>query len=120
VLQILGFKHVTFPPKRTNRVFWLTDRLGSRESDATALCSPGQAVRFDIGFIGRGNPEISRDKVSRFERQLEVGKPRYYCGTFVIVDRIGERSRLVEQAKLINGTVIQMSMRYSRLKPRTL
>lgn len=112
VLQVLGFEHVLYPPKKTTGVFWLSSRLETRESDATLLCKPGKAVRFDIGFIGRGNPEISKDKVSRFERQVEIDGQKYFCATFVIVDRIGERSKLVEQAKAINGTIIQMSMSY--------
>jgi hypothetical protein len=112
VLQVLGFEHVLYPPRKTTGVFWLSSRLEARESDATLLCKPGKAVRFDIGFIGRGNPEISKDKVSRFERQIEIGGQKHFCATFVIVDRIGERSKLVEQAKAIHGTIIQMSMSY--------
>ena len=111
-LNVLGFTYVSYPPQETRNVFWLSDRLGTRESDATALCGPGKAIRFDIGFIGRGNPEISKDKVSRYERQFEMGGRTYYCATFVVVDRIGERSRIVEQARAINGTIIQMSMSY--------
>ena len=110
VLQILGFKHESYPPKHQVKVFWLSSRLGKRESDATILIGPGKAIRMDIGFIGRGNPEISKDKVSRFERQMEVDGQEYYSATFVIVDRVGERSKLVEQAQSINGTIIQMSM----------
>ncbi|MBI3319966.1 MAG: CfrBI family restriction endonuclease [Candidatus Omnitrophica bacterium] len=111
-LNVLGFTYMSYPPRKTHNVFWLSGRLGTRESDATVLCGPGKAIRFDIGFIGRGNPEISKDKVSRFERQFELGDQTYYCATFVVVDRIGERSRIVEQARAINGTIIQMSMSY--------
>lgn len=112
VLEILGFKFVQQPPGETKKVFWLSSTFGARESDATALIGPGQAVRFDIGFIGRGNPEISKDKVSRFEREVEIDGTKYYSATFIIVDRIGERSKIVEQAKAINGTIIQMSMSF--------
>lgn len=112
VLEILGFTLEPYPPKETRMVFWLSSRLGTRESDATALIQPGQAVRFDIGFIGRGNPEISKDKVSRFEREVEIGGKKFYSATFIIVDRIGERSKIVEQAKAIYGTIVQMSMSF--------
>lgn len=112
VLQVLGFKLVSYPPRETKNVFWLSSQMETRESDATVLCGPGKAVRFDIGFIGRGNPEISKDKVSRFERQIEVANRKYYCATFVVVDRVGERSKIGEQAKAINGTIVQMSMSY--------
>src|SRR3989344_9380367 len=38
VLQVLGFEHVLYPPRKTTGVFWLSSRLEARESDATLLC----------------------------------------------------------------------------------
>lgn len=112
VLTVLGFD-LTDPdriPHRPRNLFWLSSQFGAREADATVILKPGVAIRFDLGFIGRGNPEISKDKVSRFERQLELNEKQYYSTTFVIVDRIGDRSKIVEQAKRIDGVVIQMSL----------
>lgn len=112
-LSILGFKKKD--PKRDdvcNKVFWLSSRGSKRESDATALYEPGKGVRFDIGFIGPGNTEISLDKVSRFEREMEYGRQKHFMATFIIVDRIGDRSRIVELAKKIDGTIVQMSMAF--------
>ncbi|MBI4448797.1 CfrBI family restriction endonuclease [Candidatus Woesearchaeota archaeon] len=113
LLHILGFK---FVDKDTNiglnKVFWLTSREEKRESDATVIYKPGKGIRFDIGFIGRGNTEISLDKVSRFERELEYGRSTHFMATFIIVDRVGPNSRLYEMARRINGTIIQMSMGY--------
>ncbi len=83
-----------------------------RESDATALYEPGKGVRFDIGFIGPGNTEISLDKVSRFEREMDFGRQKHFMATFIIVDRIGDRSRIAELARKIDGTIIQMSMAF--------
>lgn len=112
VLSILGFRLVAFNsiPKDPKMVFWLSSQFGARESDATLIVKPGTAVRFDLGFIGRGNPEISKDKVSRFERQLDIHDKAYYSTTFVIVDRIGDRSKIIDQAKNIGGVIIQMSL----------
>ncbi len=110
LLHILGFNLV--PPDRPRqfrREFWLSSRRQRRESDATLLYERGKGVRFDIGFIGRGNPEITLDKVSRFERQMEFGRSRWYMATIVIVDRIGADSRIVDLAREIDATVIQMS-----------
>jgi hypothetical protein len=112
VLSILGFR-LTAPddiPPKPRGLFWLSSQFGTREADATLILKPGIAVRFDLGFIGRGNPEISKDKVSRFERQLEINEEKYYSTTFVIVDRVGERSKIVEQAERIGGVIIQMSL----------
>jgi hypothetical protein len=113
LLHILGFKHV-MPEhlEQFRRVFWLSSRGERRESDATLLYEAGRGVRFDIGFIGRGNPEISLDKVSRFEREISLGRSTWYMATIIIVDRIGANSRIERLAREIDGTVIQMSMGY--------
>jgi hypothetical protein len=76
------------------------------------LYEPGKGVRFDIGFIGRGNPEISLDKVARFEREITLGRTRYYMATFIIVDRIGPNTRIDRLAQAVDGTVVQMSAAY--------
>ncbi|MFQ5791847.1 MAG: restriction endonuclease, partial [Acidobacteriota bacterium] len=99
-------------PKKLRRVFWLSARGQRRESDATLLYEPGKGVRIDIGFIGRGNPEISLDKVSRFEREISLHGSKWYMATLIIVDRIGARSRIPRLAKEVGGTIVQMSMAY--------
>ena len=111
LLSILGFSLID-PDKsdRTDRVFWLSQRGSKRESDATVLYRAGIGARFDIGFIGPGNTEISLDKVTRFEREMEHGRQKHFMSTIIIVDRIGEGSRIVEMAKAINGDIVQMSM----------
>jgi len=111
-LTLLGFRQVKIGEvEDINNVFWLSER-SKREADATAICGAGKGIRFDIGFIGRGNPEITLDKVSRYEREIEIGRQHYYMATFILVDRIGKESKIVERATDIGGTVIQMSMSY--------
>jgi len=113
LLSIFGFKLVSKNNVTTpSRVFWLSSIGEKRESDATLLYQAGQGIRFDIGFIGRGNPEISLDKVSRFEREIELGSTKWFMGTIILVDTIGKRSRIETLAEAINGTIIQMSMAY--------
>ncbi|MFQ5627190.1 MAG: CfrBI family restriction endonuclease [bacterium] len=113
LLHILGFKFVSSPEvENLKKIFWLSSRGERRESDATLIYGAGKGVRFDIGFIGRGNPEISLDKVSRFEREITLGRSRWYMATIILVDRIGERSRIETLAKSIGGNIIQMSMGY--------
>ncbi|GGD72576.1 hypothetical protein GCM10011514_40840 [Emticicia aquatilis] len=113
VLSILGFQRID--PKestKSDKVFWMSQRENKRESDATLLLKAGIGVRFDIGFIGPGNSEISLDKVSRFEREMEYGRQTHYMTTVIIVDRIGQNSRIKELASAINGEIVQMSMSY--------
>jgi hypothetical protein len=112
LLYILGFKQILPPPEEFEGVFWLSSRGERRESDATLLYKPGKGVRFDIGFIGRGNPEISLDKVTRFEREISLGHSTYYMATIILVDRIGANSRIETLAQEVGGTIIQMSASY--------
>lgn len=113
VLSILGFEFINPDSNnKTKMVFWLSQRQNKRESDATILVKPGVGARFDLGFIGPGNTEISLDKVSRFEKEMEHGRQLHYMSTIILVDRIGEGSRIMELAHNINGCVIQMSMTY--------
>lgn len=116
VLTLLGFKRVDRKNnKQTNGVFWLSDSSDNRESDATVIVSPGKIARFDIGFIGPGNPEISKDKLSRFgnliveESQAEYGSSSV---TFVIVDRLPQTGKTKAAAEKAGAEIIQMSMQY--------
>ena len=113
VLSILGFHHISKNNTSNNKmVFWLSERQDKRESDATALLKAGFGIRFDIGFIGRGNPEISLDKVSRFEREMERGGISHNTITIILVDTIGDNSRITDMAQNIGGHIIQMSGTY--------
>lgn len=117
LLEILGFKLVDRENiKNPKKVFWLSSRDEKRESDATLLFEAGKGVRFDIGFIGRGNPEISLDKVSRFEREITLGKTKWFMATIIVVDRIGQNSRIGALAKRIGGDIVQMSGAYWPLR----
>lgn len=113
LLTILGFELID-PRESTksNKVFWLSQRESKRESDATLLWEAGKGVRFDIGFIGPGNTEISLDKVSRFEREMDFGRKLHFMSTIILVDRIGEGSRITGLATRIDGSIVQMSMTF--------
>lgn len=113
LLSVLGFRQVSSDDIGDGKkVFWLSEREDKRESDGTILLEKGKGVRFDIGFIGRGNPEISLDKVSRFERELELNSTKYYMATIIIVDSIGAHSRIETLAERIDGHIVQMSGAY--------
>ena len=107
VLSVLGFE-LTSDSNLGEHSFMLSS-TSKRESDATAIWKIGEGVRFDIGFIGRGNPEITLDKVTRFERDFEISGVRTHLKTFIIVDVVGPRSGIIELAKRADGVIIQMS-----------
>lgn len=111
LLSILGFTYVS-TQSIGEGIFWLSSPGEKRESDATLLYKIGQGVRFDIGFIGRGNTEISLDKVSRFQRYEDIKGTSWYMATIIIVDRLGRDSRVERLAHEIQGNVVQMSATY--------
>ena len=80
----------------------------SENCDAT-LVHENQGIRIDIGFIGRGNTEISLDKVSRYAKFDEIAGQRHHMSTIVIVDTIGSRSKISALAEQIDGQILQMS-----------
>jgi hypothetical protein len=114
LLSMLGFSYVDKGDYtgNQNNVFWFKSSDTDRESDATIITEPGKGARFDIGFIGRGNTEISLDKVSRYRRKQNIAGEESYLPTFVIVDRIGSKSNIAELANQIDGEIVQMSMSY--------
>lgn len=113
ILTILGFKRVD--PRtniETSGVFWLSDSTANRESDATLLVSPGKVARFDIGFIGPGNSEISKDKLSRFDKEIITNAGKGSSVTFIVVDRLPATGKTKAAADKIGAEIIQMSMQY--------
>jgi hypothetical protein len=79
-----------------------------RETDATLVYN-GIAISIDIGFIGKGNPEISLDKVTRFNRYKQIAGMGHEMKTIIIVDTVAENSDLFNKAKRVDGIVLQMS-----------
>lgn len=112
-LTILGFKRVNYTNNtQTEGVFWLSDSSDLRESDATLLFKPGKLARFDIGFIGPGNSEISKDKLTRYAREIETGGAKHSSVTFIVVDRLPETSKTKQATDRIGAEIVQMSMQY--------
>lgn len=112
-LSVLGFERVNpSVNEKTEGVFWLSDSSDLRESDATLLFRPGKLARFDIGFIGVGNPEISKDKLSRYAREIEMAGGRSSSVTFIVVDRLPGTGKTQQAAEKVGAEIIQMSMKY--------
>lgn len=112
-LTILGFERVNpLTNTKTAGVFWLSDSRDLREADATLLVQPGRLARFDIGFIGAGNSEISKDKLSRYAREFELAGGRISSTTFIVVDRLPKSEKTQRAAAQIKAEIVQMSFRY--------
>jgi hypothetical protein len=113
VLTILGFEHVeNSRSSKLERVFWLSDSSDLRECDATIRLSPGKLARFDIGFIGRGNSEIMKDKLSRFTQEIEQNGTAHFSQTFIIVDKMPATSKTINAALRAGAEIVQMSMQF--------
>lgn len=115
VLTMLGFHLVSGSSERSVHdvgAFWLSDSDDTRECDATAVLERGKIVRFDIGFIGAGNSEISKDKLSRFSSESEIRGKKSYSRTFIVVDRLPNTSKTHAAAKKIKADIVQMSMSF--------
>lgn len=122
VISILGGTYINkHDVTKKHNVFWLSDREDTkhekgkeerRESDATFLLEPGVGFSFDIGFIGKGNPEISMDKMTRFDHLYKRGSDKHQMTTIILIDKIGENSRAKNLASRISGYLIQMSGTY--------
>lgn len=111
LLSIVGFEYCSTPPKKiqdNDKLFWLSNMdENERETDATLIYNK-KAVSIDIGFIGKGNPEITLDKVSRFGMYKQIGGIDHSMSTIIIVDTVGENSDLFNKAAKVNGSVLQM------------
>ena len=113
VLTILDFDRVQGTSNsKIEKVFWLSDSADVRECDATIRLRAGKLARFDIGFIGIGNPEIVKDKLTRYASEIEVSGVRHTSQTFVIIDRMPKTQKTKEAADRSGTAIIQMSMQY--------
>lgn len=110
VFQVLGLTLLDEKDTDQNG-FWLSSQdATSRESDATIIYN-SRGIRVDIGFIGAGNSEITLDKVSRYRKYDEIAGKRHEMSTIVIVDTIGDRSKVRDLAEDIEGAIVCMSER---------
>lgn len=115
VLTLSGFTLVAREQKKDVTragTFWLSDSGDTRECDATAVVLPGKVVRFDIGFIGPGNSEISKDKLSRFTAEIGQNGKKTYSKTIIVVDRLPRTNKTLAAAEALNADIIQMSMKF--------
>lgn len=110
-LTLFGFEYRPRVPEiidPSQKLFWLSSsEEEEREIDATVVFDQ-KAVRIDIGFIGKGNPEIATDKMTRFRSEGEIGSLHHTTKTIVIVDTIGTNSHMSSIAESIAGYAVEM------------
>jgi len=117
VLTILGFEQVeNSQSHKKEKVFWLSDSSDERECDATIRIRPGKLARFDIGFIGKGNTEIMKDKLSRYSNEFEQNGKTNFSQSFIIVDKMPDTTKTMEAAQKSGSEIIQMSMQFWALE----
>ena len=117
VLTILGFQHVENAQSgKLEKVFWLSDSSDIRECDATIRLRPGKLARFDIGFIGKGNPEIMKDKLTRYANEIQQNGIANFSQTFIVVDKMPDTSKTADAALKSGTEIIQMSMQFWALE----
>lgn len=117
VLTILGFQHVeSAQSNKLEKVFWLSDSSDVRECDATIRLRPGKLARFDIGFIGKGNPEIMKDKLTRYANEIQQNGIANFSQTFIIVDKMPDTTKTADAALKSGAEIIQMSMQFWALE----
>lgn len=113
VLTILGFEPIAdAADSKIEKVFWLSDSSDVRECDATIRLRAGKLARFDIGFIGRGNPEIMKDKLTRYASEVKQHGKKSASRTFIIVDRMPDTQKTAEAARKAGSEIVQMSMQF--------
>lgn len=112
LISIIGFEFCPYPPskiEKDEKLFWLSNMdENERETDATLVYN-NIAISIDIGFIGKGNPEISLDKVTRFNRYKQIAGLDHTMKTIIIVDTVSDGSDLFNKAERVDGIVLQMS-----------
>lgn len=112
VLELLGFQLIRKQDvdiQKDINVFWMSDSSMEREADATLLYKKNSLIRFDIGFIGQGNSEITKDKLTRFASHYNDGKGTVFNKTIVIVDKIPDTEKTNNSANRADANIIQMS-----------
>ena len=113
-LKACGIDFVDSPSYKSSKGPCFTlDVTEGRQADAqikTGIAKPSK-VDIDIGFIGKGNPEIIADKTQRFGN-LEGGGKKPLDGTIIIISAVPETNRaqlVVRQAELLGAKVVTMS-----------
>lgn len=111
LLKAMDFKFYHTPPQDIDinqKAFYLSYMdEHERETDAVVFYK-GNALSIDIGFIGKGNPEITLDKVTRFGATKRIGGIDHNMSTIIIVDTVGETSDLFNKANRVGANVLQM------------
>ena len=106
-LNLLGF---SFDKQSRGEpmTYWFRSKNENRESDATAIIDGEHGLRFDIGFIGKGNSEITLDKLTRFDGKLDQNST-INLNTVIVIDQLGKKSKTKKISGQLGVRIFEMS-----------
>lgn len=117
-LTLYGFKYESNPPKNDDEskykklkkeaipTFWLSSKeSGGREKDATIIYK-NKIIDIDIGLIGKGNPEVAADKLSRFKPEYKIKNLKFETKTIVVIANLNTGDIIKESAKKYKSSVV--------------
>lgn len=119
-LSLLGLKYLSTPPTYTEKeyselcdrnqaYFWLSSKeKNGREKDATIMYRD-KIIDIDIGLIGKGNPEIAADKLSRFKPEYKFKNRVFPAKTIILIGRVNNGKIIQASAHNTNGKVIEIT-----------
>lgn len=86
--------------------FWLssTEKNG-REKDATIMYKD-KLIDIDIELIGKGNPEVAADKLSRFKAEYNFGTKSFPASTSILIADLNNGKIIQNSANKYKGAVV--------------
>lgn len=116
-LSLFGFHYIKdIPPYNVDEYtklcnsglpyFWLssTEKNG-REKDATIMYK-NKLIDIDIGLIGKGNPEVPADKLSRFKAEYAFGNKTFPARTIILIADLNNGNIIKNSANKYKGDVV--------------
>lgn len=116
-LSLFGFHYIKdVPPYNVDEYtklcnnstpyFWLSStEEDGREKDATIMYK-NKLIDIDIGLIGKGNPEVTADKLSRFKAEYNFGTKSFPARTIILIADLNNGKIIQNSANKYKGAVV--------------
>lgn len=116
-LSLFGFEYLKTAPEydedeytklcnAQRPYFWLssTEQKG-REKDATIMYKD-RLIDIDIGLIGKGNPEVAADKLSRFKAEYDFENKSFIATTIILLANVNNGEIIKNSANKYKGKYV--------------